>query len=278
MSALNDPNWYISRDNQRVGPFSADEFARFEKAGTLRPTDQVWQTGMDAWIEYSDYEASRDVAPISAGPPSSATKAETKKCVICLLVRRGLRALTRKFITTRHGVSRQLAKMRSVPAISSAADASLGHSSEGAARARPSAEAHPTSIRPPLVGAHEPGSPPLAYGAILRPLSGAMGDHTKQDQDRSRSDVRIEDVAQASPHLSSSTPRLASEVQAAAHIGLDLATFRAWVAAGRLPHALPDCGKYDMKAIHLALDRMSGIASRENGLHEVVRGVTRHKT
>ena len=44
--------WYISRDNQRVGPFSADEFARFEKAGTLRPTDQVWQTGMDAWIEY----------------------------------------------------------------------------------------------------------------------------------------------------------------------------------------------------------------------------------
>ena len=92
------------------------------------------------------------------------------------------------------------------------------------------------------------------------------------------SDVRTEDLAQASPRLSSSTPRLASEVQAAAHIGLDLATFRAWVAAGRLPHALPDCGKYDMKAIHLALDRMSGIGSRENGLHEVLRGVTRHKT
>ena len=41
--------------------------------------------------------------------------------------------------------------------------------------------------------------------------------------------------------------------------------FRTWVAAGRLPHALPDCGKYDMKAIHLALDRVSGIVSRENG-------------
>ena len=271
MSALN-PNWYISRDNQRVGPFSADEFARFEKAGTLRATDQVWQTGMDGWIAYSDYEASRNAVSISAGPPSSAAKAETKKCAICLLVRRGMRALRRKFINGRHTISRQLAKMRS-SATSSAADASLGHSSEDAAGARPSAEAHPTSIRPPLVGAQEPDPRLLAYGALLRSASGAMG-----DLDRSMPDVRTEDFAQASPHLSSSTPRLASEVQAAAHIGLDLATFCAWVAAGRLPHALPDCGKYDMKAIHLALDRMSGIGSRENGLHEVLRGVTRRKT
>ena len=148
MSALNDPNWYISRNNQRVGPFSADEFARFEKAGTLRPTDHVWQTGMDAWIAYSDYEASRNAASISTGPPSSATKAETEKCAICLLVRRALRALRRRIITGRHGVSRQLAKMRSVPAISSAADASLGHSSEGAAKAQPSVEAHPMSSAP----------------------------------------------------------------------------------------------------------------------------------
>jgi len=92
-----------------------------------------------------------------------------------------------------------------------------------------------------------------------------MGDHTNRDQDRSMPDDRTEDLAQASPRLSSSTPRLASEVQAAAHIGLDLATFRAWVAAGQLPRALPDCGKYDMKAIHLVLDRMSGIAAREIG-------------
>ena len=34
--------------------------------------------------------------------------------------------------------------------------------------------------------------------------------------------------------------------------------------AGRLPHALPDCGKYDMKAIHLALDRVSGIVPQKN--------------
>ena len=77
--------------------------------------------------------------------------------------------------------------------------------------------------------------------------------------------VRTEDLFQVLPRSPSSIPRLASEGQAAAQIGLDLATFRAWVAEGRLPHALPDCGKYDMKAIHLVLDRMSGIAAREIG-------------
>ena len=75
MSALNDPVWYISRDDDRRGPFSSDQFAQFEEAGTLRPTDQVWQTGMDAWIEYNDYVARKSVArlesphrPSSSGP------------------------------------------------------------------------------------------------------------------------------------------------------------------------------------------------------------------
>ena len=91
MSALNDRTWYISRDNQRVGPFSADEFARIETAGGLRPTDQVWQTGMDAWIEYSDYAATRNAAPRSLGPerPSSSANADTEKCAICLLSAKG---------------------------------------------------------------------------------------------------------------------------------------------------------------------------------------------
>jgi hypothetical protein len=77
--------------------------------------------------------------------------------------------------------------------------------------------------------------------------------------------VGTEDLFQALRRSPSSIPRLASEVQAAAEIGLDLATFRGWVAEGRLPQALPGCGKYDMKAIHLILDRMSGIVSREIG-------------
>ena|GEM_PF-1981150 len=264
MSALNDPVWYISRDNQRVGPFSAEQFARFETAGTLRPTDQVWQTGMGAWIAYSDYAASRNAEAAFEGPdrPSSPSKSDGRKCAICRFVRRGMRALTRTFITARHSVAR----MRSVSASSPAGDPSPLHAGDGAARgtARPIAQPRPASICPSLVRAQEPlDLRPLDNGAVQQPSNGVMEDHNAQE-DRSMPDVRTEGLARASPHLSSSTPRLVSEVQAAVQIGLDLATFRAWVAAGRLPRALPDCGKYDMKAIHLALDRMSGIASREN--------------
>jgi hypothetical protein len=60
--------------------------------------------------------------------------------------------------------------------------------------------------------------------------------------------------------------RLATEQQAASQIGLELATFRAWVACGRFPKPLPDCGLYDMKAIHSALDRISGLGSPANAL------------
>ena len=61
-------------------------------------------------------------------------------------------------------------------------------------------------------------------------------------------------------------PRLAAEKDAAEAIGLDLATFRQWVECGRLPKALPDCGKFDLKAIDDALDRISGIGTPSNAL------------
>src|SRR5262245_62721578 len=111
VSALDDPVWYILRDDQRLGPFSTDQFARFEEAGTLRPTDQIWQTGMDAWIEYNDYVASKSKFR-SEGPhqPSSSIKADDEKCAICLLMRRGIRALTTTLTTAFHGVSRFLAR------------------------------------------------------------------------------------------------------------------------------------------------------------------------
>lgn len=60
--------------------------------------------------------------------------------------------------------------------------------------------------------------------------------------------------------------RLASEKQAADALGLDLATFRAWVASGRLPKAIPDCNKYDLRAIDAALDRISGLGNPMNAL------------
>jgi hypothetical protein len=63
-----------------------------------------------------------------------------------------------------------------------------------------------------------------------------------------------------------SRPRLVAEQEAAASVGLELSTFRSWVATGKLPKPLPDCGKYDLRAIDLALDRLSGIGSPQNAL------------
>jgi hypothetical protein len=61
-------------------------------------------------------------------------------------------------------------------------------------------------------------------------------------------------------------PRLVDEKEAAAGTGLDLATFRAWVASGKLPKPIADCGKYDVKAIDAALDRVSGLGGSGNAL------------
>lgn len=60
--------------------------------------------------------------------------------------------------------------------------------------------------------------------------------------------------------------RLVTEKEAAEAVGLDLATFRAWVAAGKLPKPIPDCGRYDLKAIDAALDRVSGLGTATNAL------------
>jgi hypothetical protein len=60
--------------------------------------------------------------------------------------------------------------------------------------------------------------------------------------------------------------RLAKENEAAEYIGLDLPTFRAWVRCGRLPQPLPDCGKYDLKAIDVALDGISGLGGATRAL------------
>ena len=60
--------------------------------------------------------------------------------------------------------------------------------------------------------------------------------------------------------------RLASEQRAAEEVGLDVATFRAWVKCGKLPKPLPDCGKFDLRAIDAALDRISGLSTPANAL------------
>jgi hypothetical protein len=71
--------------------------------------------------------------------------------------------------------------------------------------------------------------------------------------------------------------RLVDEKEAAENVGIPVATFRAWVAAGRLPQPLPDCGKFDLKAIDVALDRVSGLGSPSNALDAWrSRGVSRN--
>jgi hypothetical protein len=60
--------------------------------------------------------------------------------------------------------------------------------------------------------------------------------------------------------------RLLTEKEAAESIGLDIATFRNWVAAGKMPKPIPDCGKYDLKALDAALDRLSGLGGPSNAL------------
>jgi hypothetical protein len=60
--------------------------------------------------------------------------------------------------------------------------------------------------------------------------------------------------------------RLLTEKEAAESIGLDLATFKNWVECGKLPKAIPDCGKFDLKALDAALDRLSGLGGASNAL------------
>ena len=265
MSAPSDVVWYVSREGKQFGPLSADEFARLEDQNGLRPSDQVWQTDMDVWIAYSDFDA-RKAAARFAGKhrPTSSTKADDEKCAICLLMRKGIRALAKASMTAFRSVTTHLAKIRTVSS-SRAADASPLHPPEGAATrtVRQSADLNPAPIRPSLLGAQEPNLQRLT--SVLQPTaSGTVIAHSsKDDREGSMPDVRTESATEPVRH-SPLLPRLVSEGQAAAAIGLELATFRAWVADGQLPHPLPDCGKYDLKAIHLALDRMSGIGSDGN--------------
>jgi hypothetical protein len=63
-----------------------------------------------------------------------------------------------------------------------------------------------------------------------------------------------------------SVRRFLSDVDAATQLGLPLATFRSLVEAKLLPRPLPEVGLYDMKALDLACDRLSGLGSPKNAL------------
>jgi hypothetical protein len=54
-------------------------------------------------------------------------------------------------------------------------------------------------------------------------------------------------------------PRLLTRQQAAGYCNLSPTTFSNWVRSGKLPLPLPGTTRWDLKAIDIALDAMSGL-------------------
>jgi excisionase family DNA binding protein len=57
-------------------------------------------------------------------------------------------------------------------------------------------------------------------------------------------------------------PRLLSRHQAANYYNVSTSTFSNWVRSGKLPSSLPGTKRWDIKAIDLALDAISGLLPR----------------
>ena len=55
------------------------------------------------------------------------------------------------------------------------------------------------------------------------------------------------------------SPRLIGRKEAAAYCGVSPTSFSAWVAAGKMPEAIPGTRKWDRKAIDARLDEISGL-------------------
>ena len=60
--------------------------------------------------------------------------------------------------------------------------------------------------------------------------------------------------------------RFVTERDAAEALGLPLSNFRHWVKIGRLPGLVADVQLYDLKALHAACDRFSGLGSPRDAL------------
>jgi hypothetical protein len=58
-------------------------------------------------------------------------------------------------------------------------------------------------------------------------------------------------------------PRLLSRSQAACYCSVSTGTFSNWVRCGKLPLPLSGTRRWDVKAIDVALDTMSGLAPQE---------------
>lgn len=71
-------------------------------------------------------------------------------------------------------------------------------------------------------------------------------------------------------------PRLLSKADAAAYCGLTPGGYDAWVKAGRLSGPIAGTHRYDKKEIDAALDRLSGLVTREAELAQSERWLDEH--
>jgi Predicted membrane protein len=61
--------FYVARNNKRLGPFSAAQLRRFAADGRLRPTDTVWKEGMEKPVAAAKVK-SLFLAPLAPASPA----------------------------------------------------------------------------------------------------------------------------------------------------------------------------------------------------------------
>ena len=94
MSDANEVAWYISREGERFGPFTAGDFAEFEATSQIKATDHIWYTGLDDWLEYSEYRR------IAEGSSAVRPKEMAKRLLGARLIARKLLRVPRGILTT----------------------------------------------------------------------------------------------------------------------------------------------------------------------------------
>jgi hypothetical protein len=70
-------------------------------------------------------------------------------------------------------------------------------------------------------------------------------------------------MMQFAVQIASPNPRLVDRREAASYCSLRPRTFSAWVRKGRLPPPIEGTNRWDLKALDLALDSLSGIKDIE---------------
>ena len=75
-------------------------------------------------------------------------------------------------------------------------------------------------------------------------------------------------IQATTPKQAVASPRLLTRSQAAQYCGLSSAQFSNWVVAGRLPQPLHGTHRWDRIAIDHALDKLSGVETKQSALEE----------